>query len=104
MNKTLIYLAGALSLVAPFAEAQTAGAVYSETNAAAGNSVVAFARAANGALGEANYYPTGGAGTGAGLGSQGAVAVTDDGRWVIAVNAGSNDVSVFEVTEGGGLS
>ncbi|HEV8511573.1 MAG TPA: beta-propeller fold lactonase family protein, partial [Gemmatimonadales bacterium] len=40
-------------------------------------------------------------GTGSGLGSQGAIALSDDGRWLFAVNAGSNDVSAFRVTAGG---
>ena len=40
---------------------------------------------------------TGGLGTGAGLGSQGALAFSDNGRWLFAVNAGSNDISAFAV-------
>ena len=42
-------------------------------------------------------YPTGGLGQRVGLGSQGAVAISKDGRWLFAVNAGSNEVSVFRV-------
>ena len=44
-------------------------AVYTITNAASGNAVLAFHRAANGALTPAGTFPTGGTGTGAGLGS-----------------------------------
>jgi 6-phosphogluconolactonase (cycloisomerase 2 family) len=44
---------------------------------------------------------TGGAGTGAGLGSQGSVAISRNNRWLLAVNAGSNSVSVFRITEHG---
>src|SRR5204862_4407933 len=40
-------------------------------------------------------------GTGGGLGSQGAVALSDDGRRLFVVNAGSNDVSVFSVGPAG---
>jgi 6-phosphogluconolactonase (cycloisomerase 2 family) len=40
---------------------------------------------------------TGGRGTGSGLGSQGALVLSENGRWLFAVNAGSNDISVFEV-------
>ena len=69
------------------------GAVFTQTNAASGNAVVAFERAADGALTPAGSIATGGLGTGAGLGSQGAVAL-DDG-FLLAVNAGSDDVSVF---------
>lgn len=76
-------------------------AVYTISNAAAGNAVVVYARAADGTLSPAVTYPTGGTGTGASLGSQGAVALSEDGRLLFAVNAGSNDVSVFHVSTSG---
>src|SRR5439155_1348571 len=50
-----------------------------------------------GTLSAAGTIATGGTGTGGSLGSQGAVALSDDGRRLFAVNAGSNDVSVFDV-------
>lgn len=71
------------------------GVVYTLTNQAAGNAVAVFARAADGTLTAAGPVPTGGAGTGAGLGSQGALALSQDGRWLFAVNAGSDEVSAF---------
>ena len=72
-------------------------AVYTLTNQVAGNAVAVFARAGDGTLTAAGRFSTGGAGTGAGLGSQGAVTLSNDGRLLLAVNAGSNDVSVFRV-------
>ena len=75
------------------------GAVFTLTNSPAGNAVVAYRRGPAGALVLAGTYPTGGAGTGAGLNSQGAVVVTDDRRFVLAVNAGSNSISVFRVRQ-----
>jgi len=72
-------------------------AVYTLTNQVAGNAVAVFARAGDGTLTAAGSFSTGGAGTGAGLGSQGAVTLSNDGRLLFAVNAGSNDVSVFRV-------
>src|SRR5205085_462563 len=39
--------------------------------------------------------------TGGGLGSQGSVTLTDDGRYLLAVNGGSNTVSAFAVTKRG---
>src|SRR6266404_4794963 len=72
-------------------------AVYTLTNQVAGNAVAVFNRSADGTLTAAGTIATGGTGTGAGLGSQGAVALSDDGRRLFAVNAGSNDVSVFDV-------
>lgn len=76
-----------------------AGAVYTQSNDAAGNSILAFDRSADGALAPAGSYATGGLGTGAGLGSQGAVVLDDD--LLLAVNAGSDQVSVFRVGERG---
>jgi len=75
----------------------TPGAVYVLSNSAAGNDVLSFPRHADGTLGPVVANPTGGMGAGAGLGSQGAVLLTDNGRWLLAVNAGSNDISVFRV-------
>jgi 6-phosphogluconolactonase (cycloisomerase 2 family) len=76
------------------------GAVYTMTNSAGGNSVVMYSRSADGSLSGPRLFATGGSGSGAGLGSQGAVALSEDGQWLIAVNAGSNDVSVFSTKEG----
>jgi 6-phosphogluconolactonase len=77
------------------------GAVYTLTNQLGGNAVAVFARGADGRLTAAGTVSSGGTGTGASLGSQGAVALSDDGRWLFAVNAGSNDVSVFSVSPAG---
>lgn len=74
-----------------------AGAVYVLSNAIGGNAVLAFARDAGGGLGAPVAYPTGGSGTGGGLGSQGAVIVSDDGRWLFAVDAGSNEIASFRI-------
>jgi 6-phosphogluconolactonase (cycloisomerase 2 family) len=77
------------------------GALYLLTNAAMNNEILAFDRAADGSLGAATPFSTGGAGSGSGLGSQGSVILPGSGRWLLAVNAGSNDISVFRVSESG---
>jgi len=77
------------------------GAVYTLTNQVGGNAVAVFARGADGRLTAAGTVSTGGTGTSASLGSQSAVTLSDDGRWLFAVNAGSNDVSVFSVSPAG---
>lgn len=82
----------------------TAGAVYTQTNAASGNSVLVYHRAANGSLTSGGSVATGGNGSGAGLGSQGSVTLSADGDWLFVVNAGSNDVSSFSVGDDGGLT
>ena len=99
-------LGAAIALAVPgvvTAHGGTAGFVYTETNAAGGNAVLAFARADDGSLTAIGSFATGGLGSGGGLGSQGAVTLAGDGRWLLAVNAGSNDISLFRVRDDGGL-
>ena len=74
-----------------------AGAVYTLTNDVAGNEVIVFRRADDGTLERAATYSTGGAGSGDGLGSQGALVFSRDRGFLYAVNAGSNELSVFRV-------
>lgn len=83
------------------ASADAPGAVYALTNSPAGNAVVVYDRGGDGSLTPAGSYPTGGNGTGAGLGSQGAVIVSDNHRLLFAVNAGSNSISSFRIRPNG---
>ena len=69
------------------------GAVYTQSNSAAGNAVIVFGRSADGTLTPAGSFATLGNGTGAGLGSQGAVTLSDDGEFLFAVNAASNTMT-----------
>lgn len=71
------------------------GLVFTSSNDAAGNALLAYARAADGSLSLWRSLPTGGLGSGAGLGSQGAVTLSGSGRHLYVVNAGSNTVSTF---------
>jgi 6-phosphogluconolactonase (cycloisomerase 2 family) len=71
------------------------------TNAPGGNAVVVYRRAADGSLTFDGTYPSGGAGTGAGRMSQNALGVTDDQRFVLTVNAGSNSISSFRIGHDG---
>jgi 6-phosphogluconolactonase len=95
--------AGFALLFAGNAMANPGGAVYTETNSPTGNAVHRLDRGPDGLLTPVATYRTGGAGTGAGLGSQGAVALSDDGRVLIAVDAGSNDIASFRVSRRGHL-
>jgi 6-phosphogluconolactonase (cycloisomerase 2 family) len=72
-------------------------AVYTQTNAADGNEVLVFQRNFRGELHLASRAKTHGLGTGAGLGSQGALALAPDGRHLYVVNAGSDTISTFAV-------
>lgn len=78
-----------------------AGAVYTMDNDAVGNHILVFERRANGTLTPVGSYATGGLGTGAGLGNQGGVLLSADQRWLLAVNAGSDEISVFAVEPDG---
>ncbi len=76
------------------------GRVYTATNAVAGNEIVIYNARANGSLSAAGRTATNGLGTGGGLGNQGGLVLTKNGRWLFAVNAGSNEISVFSVRRG----
>jgi 6-phosphogluconolactonase len=73
------------------------GAVYIIDNSASGNNVWVYARASDGSLSSLGSVAANGLGNGAGLGSQGAVVLTPNGRWLLTVDAGSNAISVFKV-------
>ena len=77
------------------------GAVYTMDNATGGNHVLAYRRDADGTLSPAGTFDTGGLGTGGGLGNQGSLVLSRDGRWLFACNAGSDEISVFQVTPQG---
>ena len=84
------------------------GFAFTTTNDASGNAVLVYRRAFDGALGLVQTVPTGGAGTGTPLDSQGALALSerwdrggDGGRRLFAVNAGGNTISEFAVGPGG---
>jgi 6-phosphogluconolactonase (cycloisomerase 2 family) len=78
----------------------TPGAVYALTNATSGNAVAVYDRGADGRLSAPRFYATGGLGNGAGLGSQGGLALSDNKQWLLAVNPASNTVSEFAVGNG----
>lgn len=92
------------------------GAVYVMNNAAAGNVIVKLARDQNGALVRAGEYSTNGLGSGPAplpvrfggpgpgplpLDSADALISAHGGEFLLAVNAGSNDISVMAVTPEG---
>ena len=79
------------------AAGNSAGAVFTLSNQAAGNAVIAFSRSSDGSLTPAGSFATLGNGTGAGLGSQGALVLSDDGDFLYAVNAASNTITSFAV-------
>ena len=87
MIRTIAVFALVLSAVAWGGVAVAApgaiGAVYVLTNATSGNAVAVWNRAADGTLTAAGSYVTGGQGNGGGLGSQGAIILSQDNQWLI---------------------
>src|SRR5689334_15779538 len=91
-------------------------AVYVMSNLAEGNSIIAFHRDEQGVITRQGEVSTGGRGSGPGplpvefgnsgqsplpLESQDSLIAAREGRFLIAVNAGSNDISVLKITEDG---
>jgi 6-phosphogluconolactonase (cycloisomerase 2 family) len=102
-------LLGAL-LIAPTAasahhntRSPTVGYVYVNDNTAPANTIAGFARHADGTLTAlpGSPFAAGGAGTGTGIGSQGSLQSTRRGRYLLAVDAGSNQLSVLRVRHDG---
>src|SRR5215467_5874147 len=76
------------------------GAVFVMTNAAHKNEIIAYKRNPDGSLNEVHRFATGGRGSGGTvdpLGSQGSLTLTRDRSLLLAVNAGSGEISVFRV-------
>lgn len=97
--------AGVIAAASPAQAAEReGGAVFVQTNNPAGNSIDAYRRNGDGSLTFVAAYATGGLGgreTGSAsdpLATQGSLALAADGRLLVAVNAGSNSISVFRVS------
>jgi 6-phosphogluconolactonase len=78
--------------------------LYTETNESGTNQIYYYQLNNDGSLSFQGAVASGGEGSGAGLGSQGAVTLSADHEWLFAVNAGSNSVSSFKVRNDGSLS
>ena len=108
----ILGLAAAAAVAVPASASASTGAspvvghAYVNDNTAGTNTIGAFDRHADGSLTPVAGSPfaAGGAGTGAGLADQGAIQITPDGRFLIAVDAGSNQISVLRIHFDGSLS
>jgi len=89
----------------PAAAADTIGHVYVNNNTAPENTISGFDRHADGTLTPmaASPFAAGGSGTGTITGSQGSIQFSSDGRYVLAVDAGSNQISILRVRPDGTL-
>ncbi|HET7354719.1 MAG TPA: beta-propeller fold lactonase family protein [Gaiellaceae bacterium] len=81
------------------------GHVYINDNIAPANSVAGFDRHADGSLTPMRGSPftVGGSGTGHPNASQGSLQLSADGRYLLAVDAGSNQISVLRIKPDGSL-
>jgi 6-phosphogluconolactonase len=95
-----IFFLTVLPLASIFA-ATPIGKLYTMSNATTGNEVLVYDRLSDGSLSQAGHEPTNGTGTGSGLGNQGALTLSDDGFFLFAINAGSNSIASFRITEQG---
>jgi 6-phosphogluconolactonase (cycloisomerase 2 family) len=100
-------VSGPASLVSAATPQSTiVGHVYVNANTARENSIAAFNRHADGTLTllAGSPFAAGGAGTGEVIGSQDALRITADGRYLLAVAAGSNEISVLRIAADGSLA
>jgi hypothetical protein len=102
--------AGAVLAVPAAASASTRsspviGHVYLDDNTTGTNTIAAFDRHPGGTLTPepGSPFTAGGAGTGAGLASEGAIQLAGGGRLLLSVDAGSNQISVQQILPGGSL-
>jgi 6-phosphogluconolactonase len=82
------------------------GHLYVNDNTAGTNTIAGFDRHADGTLTPlpGSPFAVGGAGTGQGTGSQGALQQSGDGRYLLAVDAGSNQISILRIKPNGSLT
>src|SRR5215213_7300053 len=88
------------------AQSAVVGQVYINANTAPENTIAAFDRHADGMLTPmpGSPFTAGGVGTGEVIGSQDSLRLTQDGRFLLAVAAGSNEISVLSIADDGALT
>ena len=103
MLAATIGLFGAATTASASTASPVVGYTYVDGNTATANTIDGYARHTDGSLTAmaGSPFTAGGAGLGTGLASQGAIQVTQDGRYLLAVDTGSNQISVLRVTAGG---
>lgn len=108
----LVLLAAAVSVIAAGAASashreprgsRVVGQVYINDNSAGINTVAGFNRHANGTLTPiaGSPFAVGGVGTGHATASQGSLQLSADGRYLLVVDAGSNQISVLRINPDG---
>jgi hypothetical protein len=112
MRKPVLAVAAALAVAVTFVAVGSAkplknvvGHVYVNDNTAGANTIAGFDRLADGTLTPmaGSPFAAGGAGLGKGNASQGSLELSGDGRYLLAVDAGSNEISVLRIKPDGSL-
>lgn len=108
VSRSMLMVMVGIGAASPFLSAAplkgNAGAVYVMTNDANKNEVIAYERDAEGKLSDEVRYDTDGRGSGGTtdpLEAQGSLTLSQDHSVLFAVNAGSGNVSVFQVRKSG---
>jgi 6-phosphogluconolactonase (cycloisomerase 2 family) len=104
----VVLAAAALSLAASAVAAPSSGVVgrlYVNDNTTGVNTIAGYDRHADGTLTPlpGSPFAIGGAGTGSGVASQGSLQQSADGRYLLAVDAGSSEISVLRIKQDGSL-
>ncbi len=99
-------LASPLSGVHAASTSAVTGHIYVDDNTVGVNTVAGFDRHADGSLTAiaGSPFAIGGAGSKAAVGSQGALQVSADGHYLLAVDPGSNQISVLSIKASGALA
>jgi len=97
-------LGGSAAAAAPKAQ-KAVGHVYVNDNTTGVNTVAGFDRSKDGTLTPipGSPFSVGGAGAGHADASQGSLQLSDDGHYLLAVDAGSNQISVLKIKHDGSL-
>ncbi|MCB0329765.1 MAG: beta-propeller fold lactonase family protein [Bdellovibrionales bacterium] len=96
----LLFAVLGVLMVSP--NAQALSTVVVASNQTDGNILMTYALSSGGTLTPRYSFPTGGIGTGGGLGNQSGIAANNN--WLLVVNAGSDDISLFRTQSRGELS
>ncbi len=75
------------------------GTLYTASNATTDNQILAFDQMRDGSLKRMGAVSTGGKGSGGGLGNQSGLTLTTNRQFLLAINAGSNEISVFKFND-----
>lgn len=94
---------GSESASVMFGGSRVVGELYINDNTTPVNTVAGFCRQADGALTPMPGSPFAVGGTGTGIASEGALQLSADGRYLLAVDGGSNQISVARIMPGGAL-